>query len=211
MRDPDECYTCGGLADCSMTTTTAACRQCKRRIITAKRYEYYCSTCDRAWYSTDYSNDAVTLDDGTTYCTACITVRSVWCPVCERSVAGSAYLAAVFLRSPAAYHAACLVTHYRHQHIRSHDRACASSRYRNAIPGYDYEQYKVTVNNRAKRQILRALVKRQREGTAPDGIDAMKLMRGFRRLKENDGKTRELIAATLKKVGALVANEVSRA
>ncbi|MCA9238366.1 MAG: hypothetical protein KDA44_22995 [Planctomycetales bacterium] len=95
--------------------------------------------------------------------------------------------------------AAALVTHYRHEHRLSYDRACSNPSYAAKIPNYDYETAKQTTNNQAKRQLLRAIRKLVATGTYPPNApaSAMDLVAGFGRLDWNEPKTDELIAATL--------------
>lgn len=123
--------------------------------------------------------------------------ETVWCPKCGSTFEHGGYLRIAFRGDRAGLHAACLVTHYRHDHVHSHDRAWQNSRYANKIPDYDYDDYKAQVNNRAKRQLIRSIAKYCKEGTYPadSPIGAAELVRAFGRLKENDEKTNELIEA----------------
>tara|TARA_R110002096_G_scaffold387460_1_gene581631 strand:+ start:73 stop:441 length:369 start_codon:yes stop_codon:yes gene_type:complete len=112
----------------------------------------------------------------------------------------SGHLAEVFGRESPEYHAACLVTHYRHYHIVSHDRAWKNHNYASKIPGYIYDDYKEEVNNRAKRQILRALVRHHKKNTIPKSVDAIALAKAFRKLQFNERKTYKEITQTLAKL-----------
>tara|TARA_R110002096_G_scaffold383134_1_gene577035 strand:- start:52 stop:420 length:369 start_codon:yes stop_codon:yes gene_type:complete len=112
----------------------------------------------------------------------------------------SRHLAEVFGCNSAEYHAACLVTHYRHTHVVSHDRAWQNPHYANKIPDYNYEDYKEKVNNRAKRQLLRGLVKCEKGKTIPPSVDAVRLAEAFRKLQFNDSQTHNVITQTLAKL-----------
>ncbi len=97
------------------------------------------------------------------------------------------------------FHAAALVTHYRHNHAQSYDRAWSNPRYAERIPGYDYHEHKREVNERAKRQLIRAITKHIKAGSYPDTapIPAIDLIQAFGRLQYTDKKTEELIHGTL--------------
>ena len=78
------------------------------------------------------------------------------CPICARKVEQSDYLNQIFKDEPEVNYLAHMVTHYRHNHIESWNKCWGrnGSRYRNNWFG-DYEEEKIKVNERAKRQILR--------------------------------------------------------
>jgi hypothetical protein len=83
--------------------------------------------------------------------------------------------------------AANLVTHYRHFHIKYYDRSWRSSAYASKNPEYrEHEDFKIKVNNRAKRQLIRAL----RRTRWPERF---KVIKGFLKLMHNDKKTIKLI------------------
>jgi hypothetical protein len=97
-----------------------------------------------------------------------------------------------------------LVTHYRHEHIVSHDRAWQNKRYAKPIPGYDYDTKKLDVNNRAKRQLIRAIRRHMLNGTysAEAPVPGLALIEAFGRLKDGDDETIECIRSTLEKLAA---------
>lgn len=78
------------------------------------------------------------------------------CPICERNFTPSEYLATVFVDQPLELFMANMVTHYRHAHITSWNKAWGryGSNYRDKWFG-DYDEEKSKVNERAKRQIIR--------------------------------------------------------
>ena len=144
------------------------------------------------------------LIDSLIVCNACFGAKElIWCPKCGKSHPYSGYLRVAFRNDLPCLHAAALVTHYRHKHVQSHDRAWQNPYYANKIPGYDYEEYKATVNNRAKRQLIRAIAKRLQEANYPADapIDALQLICAFKMLRENDEKTESLIDSVVAKFG----------
>lgn len=103
----------------------------------------------------------------------------VYCPLCNSFFAPSAYLNSVFIDNPKVNYLAHLTMHYRHRHIRYYNRWVGyHSRYR------DYDSFKIEVNNRAKRNILRKCKKflREHKFTVQD----------FVRLRHTDQKTLDL-------------------
>ena len=78
------------------------------------------------------------------------------CPICARKVEQSDYLNQIFKDEPEVNYLAHMVTHYRHNHIKSWNQCWSrnGTRYRRNWFG-DYEEEKIKVNERAKRQILR--------------------------------------------------------
>lgn len=132
-------------------------------------------------------------------CETCWAVREqVWCPGCKKAVSHNGYLRVLFRDDRPAMHAAMLVTHYRHEHVASHDRAWSNRRYAKAIPGYDYDIYKMNVNNRAKRQLIRAIQKHVIAGTYSDTAQPwQELVRAFGNLRDTDSMTDELIEKVL--------------
>lgn len=104
----------------------------------------------------------------------------------------SEHLGQVFAGDPYGEWAANLVTHYRHNHIRYYDRTWRSWGYASKNPEYrDHESFKAAVNNRAKRQLIRAIAKRK---TWPLWQRRL-LVDAFRRLQATDDKTVKLIAS----------------
>jgi hypothetical protein len=87
------------------------------------------------------------------------------------------------------------VTHYRHIHRKSYDSAWSNDRYASKIPNYDYHELRATVNECAKRQLIRAIKKLVIENRYPSdvAVSAIDLVQGFSRLSGNDEKTTDLI------------------
>lgn len=117
------------------------------------------------------------------------------CPICGHSIPKSPYLHEVFAGDPYAEYAACLVTHYRHGHVNYYNRSCDYRGYRNKNPAWtNYDDFKKLVNNRAKRQIIRAAAK-----NFPARV-VLSLMEGFLKLQYNDDKTIALIKKIVIKI-----------
>jgi hypothetical protein len=78
------------------------------------------------------------------------------CPICDKKFTPSEYLASVFPDQPLELFIANLITHYRHEHITSWNKAWGryGSSYRQKWLT-EYEDEKSKVNERAKRQIIR--------------------------------------------------------
>ena len=107
------------------------------------------------------------------------------CPICSRKVEQSDYLNQIFKDEPEVNYLAHMVTHYRHNHIDSWNKCWGrhGSRYRSNWFG-DYEEEKIKVNERAKRQIIRKGKDiLNRLGITPDH---------FRRLQNTEQKTMDL-------------------
>jgi len=86
----------------------------------------------------------------------------VYCPICKSFLLNeySDYLFKITKGNYIDYSMLFLVTHYRHSHINYYDRSWKYSRYREKNKEYNnYDEFKYIVNNRAKRQIARALLK----------------------------------------------------
>lgn len=76
--------------------------------------------------------------------------RCFYCPLCKKYHPCSEYLHKVFAREPKVEFFANLVTHYRHTHIKYYDNGVGY-----VCRFHDYDAFKIKVNNRAKRQIIR--------------------------------------------------------
>ena len=88
--------------------------------------------------------------------------------------------------------AACAVTHVRHDHQSYYDRSWKSWSYQKKNPEYEnHDQFKILVNNRAKRRLIRAAKKKFPWPTAK------KFILGFMKLQNNDEKTVKLIDKVL--------------
>lgn len=117
------------------------------------------------------------------------------CPLCGSNIIRSDYLSTVFGDDKYAEWAANLVTHYRHGHIRYYDLTWKNWRYANKNPEYQcsdtHEDFKEIINNRAKRQLIRAIKKNFSKDIATC------LIYSFLKLQSNDEKTVELIRKNL--------------
>jgi hypothetical protein len=119
------------------------------------------------------------------------------CPICGHSIPKSPYLHEVFAGDPWAEYAGNLVTHYRHQHVNYYDRSCHHMGYRSKNPAWtNYDDFKKLVNNRAKRQIIRAVAISKKFPTRA----VMPLLEGFLKLQYNDEKTIALIKKIMIKI-----------
>jgi len=122
----------------------------------------------------------------------------VYCPICgdiNLSIR-SDYLFKQF-QDFETYWASVLVTHYRHEHIKYYDRSWMYKSYAEKNPEYkNHDEYKKIVNNRAKRQLIRTFVK----DAILDRNTKIRVIKAFRKLQANDGKTLELIDKSLKKL-----------
>ncbi len=130
------------------------------------------------------------------------------CPLCGERIHRSPYLQQVFAKDAYGEWAANLVTHYRHEHIGYYDRSLHSAAYRAAAgvhhrypredgegeygPSYSYDAFKADVNNRAKRQLIRGILK-----ASMPLRDKYGLIEGFRRLAHNDAETESLVTVAL--------------
>ena len=125
----------------------------------------------------------------------------IYCPICGEFVNFfSEYLREEF-EDNFEYTVACLVTHYRHEHIRYYDRSWKYWWYGEKNPEYrnvSHDEYRIVVNNRAKRQLIRAFVKDP--NLKLDG--KKRFIEAFKSLMFNDEKTEELIDKSLKKLAA---------
>lgn len=82
------------------------------------------------------------------------------CPACGEGVPRSNYLLTVFRGDPYAEWMANLVTHWRHDHQNGYNASLQSTRYRDKMwRGRAYEEVKAEINNRAKRQLMRAIAR----------------------------------------------------
>jgi len=129
------------------------------------------------------------------------------CPICGFRIAGSEYLHSVFPFEPYAEWAACAVTHHRHQHIRYYDRSWQNYHYgaKSQYSKMTHEEFKAMVNNRGKRQLIRALDK-----SKTPKQDKIGLFLGFSRLQANDNDTDRLIYRMSLKYGFTIKEENPR-
>lgn len=226
-NDPSQCRLC--LAFAEETSETIPCQFCNQEFATGGAY-YHC-TCTNEWrirsqdpLSSDRNpvcpgcrhleigscancGNAVTGIQARGFgdvvvCNECLqSPEAIWCPACEATIQYRGYLKGAFYDDRASLHAAALVTHYRHEHVRSHDRAWQNPGYAATIPNYNYRARKDETNNRAKRQLIRAIAKHIKEGSYPETapIQALELVRAFGQLLDNDEETEQLINATLNK------------
>jgi len=119
-------------------------------------------------------------------------VRCFYCPLCDDYYPHSEYLHGVFEDEPKVEFIANLVTHYRHEHTKYYDNGVGYvSRF------HDYDSFKETVNNRAKRQIIRKAKNYLRAvGVTPED---------FCTLQSTDQKTAELACRMLPTQEKLIA------
>jgi len=85
--------------------------------------------------------------------------RLAYCPICHKQFPTSDYLQTVFSDDIGAEWFANMITHYRHQH-RAYDKWI---RYVSQRKGVPYEDQKATINEQAKRQIMRKCKNYMRE------------------------------------------------
>ncbi len=125
---------------------------------------------------------------------------NTYCPICKDFVKGSEYLYdEAFPDDCFAYWIANLVTHYRHHHIRYYDLSWRYWSYGDKNPEYQklgHDGFRTLVNNRAKRQLIRAILKD--ENLSECG--KRELIRAVLKLQYNDEKTVELVNKSLKKL-----------
>ncbi len=124
-----------------------------------------------------------------------------YCPICKFFVNGSEYL--YYKAFPDDYYAywfANLVKHYRHEHIKYYDLTwryyCYAEKNKEYMKCKNHDEYKIIVNNRAKRQIIRAIVK-------DDNLSVtgkINLIKAVFKLQHNDEKTIELANKMIKKL-----------
>lgn len=106
------------------------------------------------------------------------------CPICKGKIQyESQYLRSIFGDS-ITYKVACLVTHYRHYHVSYYNNGVSY-----VAKFYDYSVFKIKVNNRAKRQLLRGILKDPHY--SPD--DIINFATAMLQLQYNDEKTLEMI------------------
>ncbi|MHA1282229.1 MAG: hypothetical protein ACTSQP_06930 [Promethearchaeota archaeon] len=121
----------------------------------------------------------------------------VYCPLCHQEIyAKSEYLLRVFGNNIFQYMAAVLVMHYRHYHIQYYDLSWKYYRYREYNIEYQemgHHDYKIMVNNRAKRQLINAIL-------FNDSLETeikKEMIKGFIPLQHNDNKTKKKIKDSL--------------
>ena len=119
------------------------------------------------------------------------------CPLCYTQIQESEYLRHVFPDDGYAYWVACAITHYRHDHIQYYDNSWKVPAYAEKNPEYadGHEAFKAKVNNRAKRQLIRAIVKSRFKDQ-----DKINLIKAFVRMQNNDKETMALRRKMLDKL-----------
>lgn len=112
------------------------------------------------------------------------------CPICMKKVRHSEYLHSVFPSQPYSEWVANLTTHYRHEHISYYDKSWRSWAYasKSEYKYMTHDDFKAKVNNRAKRQLIRAI-----QRTTWNRTIKRALIEGFRGLQSNDKETIEMI------------------
>lgn len=124
------------------------------------------------------------------------------CPVCTRLVAPSAHLHTVFADDPYGEWFANLVTHFRHNHLTSWNKAWRNAAYRRKAIRKPYEEAKAEVNNRAKRQLMRAVMKSRWPAE-----DRRGLISAVSRLQSNEPATLSLMHKFLARLGGGIGGE----
>ncbi|ADC64744.1 hypothetical protein Ferp_0571 [Ferroglobus placidus DSM 10642] len=123
-----------------------------------------------------------------------------YCPICKDFAEGSEYLyEEAFPDDYFAYWIANLVKHYRHEHIRYYDLSWRYWSYGDKNPEYQklgHDGFRITVNNRAKRQLIRAILKDENLSA----YGKRELILAVLRLQHNDEKTVELVKKALQKI-----------
>lgn len=122
------------------------------------------------------------------------------CPLCGARLRASPHLEEAFDGDAYGLWLARSVCHYRHVHLRSYDRAWRSWAYARKVPAYralGHEGYKAVVNERAKRQIIRGVLK----GPLPREVKAL-LIAACARLEHQDLETLALMEASLRRLWA---------
>lgn len=120
------------------------------------------------------------------------------CPLCGAPLRRSPHLEEAFKGDAYGLWLARTVTHYRHDHLTSYNRAYLSSAYARKIPGYSamgHEAYRALVNERAKRQIIRGVLK----SSLPREVKAL-LIGAVPRLEHQDPKTIALVEEARRKI-----------
>jgi len=125
----------------------------------------------------------------------------VYNPILQDFVRGSDYLHHVFQNNYFAYWFATLVTFYRHHHIRSYDASWQNEKYGRENETYrhvkSHENFRIIVNNRAKRQLIRAIFN-DRKVTR---FGAIRLIRSVEKLAHTDQETSSTMKNFLRKLG----------
>lgn len=125
---------------------------------------------------------------------------NTYCPICKTFVEGSEYLYnRAFPNDYYAYWIANLVKHYRHEHIRYYDLSWKYWWYGEKNPEYanrTHEEFKIIVNNRAKRQLIRAILK---DENLPQQCKE-NLIKAVLKLQHNDEKTIKTVELGLEKL-----------
>jgi hypothetical protein len=125
------------------------------------QFEYVCTNCDNSFISNTKKTPIKCKDCGNydSFSEEEINTDYVeqYCPICNRYFETSDYLSQIFEEDRTKW-LANMITHYRHNHISSWNKAWGKngSSYRENWEGSkEYDELKIEVNERAKRQILR--------------------------------------------------------
>lgn len=169
-----------------------------------KSYHYFCVCCDNSWRQ--YDNSA---DEECRKCGSIIEPRIVRevkyvlveqrrvciCLLCGEEIT-SAHLDGA-IADDKAYYMACMVMHYRHEHVRYYNNSVGYvSRH------HDYESFKSKVNERAKRNIIRKCM----EILRANGVTS----ETFLLLENNDSETIKLAKKLLDSPTPLTRRKQSR-
>lgn len=119
----------------------------------------------------------------------------------------SEYLGSIF-KNKYALEIANNITHYRHEHISSYNSAGGiqsydwreQSAYANkALRGRTWEEYKAEINNRAKRQIARAIFKSDMKKE-----EKLNYITEILRMQDNEEKTTDLVFRLRRKLKEMI-------
>lgn len=127
--------------------------------------------------------------------------RKIYNPFVKQFVHGSDYLFEIFKQDYFAYWFASLITYYRHYHINSYDLSWQKREYAEKNETYQkaktHQEFKIIVNNRAKRQIIRAI-----EGDSTiTKFGKIRLIRAVGHLAHNDPETLDFAQNALARLG----------
>lgn len=115
-------------------------------------------------------------------------MTDIKCPLCHADIRASEYLHYVFPDDIYAEIMANLIGHYRHEHINYYDRSWRNERYAQKNLEYTtHDRFKAIVNNRAKRQLMRGIMK-----SAMKIPEKVNLIKAIIKLQHNDGATKTL-------------------
>lgn len=125
------------------------------------------------------------------------------CLISECKIKESEYLVSIF-KNRYALEIANNITHYRHEHINSYNAAGGTRSYNwhaqsayadKALRGKTWEDFKAEINNRAKRQIARAISKSNMQKE-----EKLNYITEILRMQDNEEATTKLVFKLRKKI-----------